>query len=173
VLVIVAGLPGTGKSAVCRAVAGQIPGAFVMDKDRVREALFGPNLVEYTAEQDDFCIRVMLMTARYLWAKDAGRVVFLDGRTFSCRYQLQEAMGFAEAWGQAHKIVECVCSRATAHERIEADLRKGQHPARNRTPEMHDSVAAAFEPIPAPKVVVNTEEPLEECVAVVRRALGF
>ena len=78
-LVILAGLPGTGKSTLARALAGRIGGA-VLDKDIIRRALFAPEDIEYTAAQDDFVMDLMLQTARYLFEKNPARVVFLDGR---------------------------------------------------------------------------------------------
>ena len=45
--VLFAGLPGTGKSTLARAIAGRL-GAAVLDKDRVRGALFPRGLTDYT-----------------------------------------------------------------------------------------------------------------------------
>jgi predicted kinase len=86
-LVILAGLPGTGKSTLARVLAERLPGA-VLDKDVIRAAFFQSAHVEYSAAQDDFCQEIMLKTAVYLLAKDAGLHVLLDGRTFSRRYSV-------------------------------------------------------------------------------------
>ena len=67
-IVIMAGLPGTGKSTLARALAQRLPGA-VLDKDAIRAALFQPAYVEYSPAQDDFCQEIMLQTAAYLLAK--------------------------------------------------------------------------------------------------------
>lgn len=86
-LILMAGLPGTGKSTLSRAVAEEVGGT-VLDKDVIRAALFPPNDIEYSTEQDEFVMRVMLKVAGYVFRKDPARYVFLDGRTFSRRYQL-------------------------------------------------------------------------------------
>lgn len=155
-LVIFAGLPGTGKSTVARALAART-GGVVLDKDPIRATLFPPQDVEYTAEQDDFCLQVMLDTAGYLLRKNPARVVILDGRTFSRRYQIEAAVRWAEQFGTPWKIVECVCSEETARKRLEEDLRLGTHPAKNRDWVLYQTVKAHFEPITLPKVLVNTD----------------
>ena len=63
--VILAGLPGTGKSTLARALVEQL-GGVVLDKDRVREALFSAPLTDYVREQDDLCMRAIFEAAAYL-----------------------------------------------------------------------------------------------------------
>jgi len=158
-IVIMAGLPGTGKSTLARALAERTSGA-VLDKDEIRPALFAPNDIEYSTEQDDFCMEIMLRTAGYLLGKNPSRLVFLDGRPFSRRYQLERVIEYAKSVGQDWRIVECVCSDETARKRLEEQ----QHPAGNRGFALYLRVKARFEKITLPKTVVNTEQPLEECV---------
>ncbi len=87
-IVMMAGLPGTGKSTLSRILAQRLSGA-VLDKDIIRAALFPPTHIEYSRTQDDFCQEIMLQTATYLLEKHSSLFVFLDGRTFSLRYQRQ------------------------------------------------------------------------------------
>src|ERR1035438_4058024 len=112
-IVIMAGLPGTGKSTLAQALARRLPGA-VLDKDVIRAALFQPAHVEYSPAQDDFCQEIMLQTAAYLLAKDAGLCVLLDGRTFSRRCQRERAIEFCRQVGTAYATLECVCAEQTA-----------------------------------------------------------
>ena len=159
-LILMAGLPGTGKSTLSRALAAELGGT-VIDKDRVRAALFDPNDIEYSTEQDEFCMRVMLKVAGYLFRKDAARRVFLDGRTFSRSYQLARATGYANALGQPWRILECVCSEETARNRLE---HAASHPATNRDFGLYLEVKVRFEEIKLPKTVIDTDRPLEICV---------
>ncbi len=166
-LILMAGLPGTGKSTLCRALAAELGGT-VIDKDHVRAALFDPPDVEYSIEQDEFCMRIMLKVAGYIFRKDAARRVFLDGRTFSRRYQLQRATGYAAAIGQPWRILECICSEQTARQRIESDP---QHLAANRDFKLYLQIKARFEEITLPKTVIDTDEQLPQCIAVAKAAL--
>src|SRR5207244_1260015 len=93
----------------------------VLDKDQIRAALFPSTDIEYSTQQDDFCMGIMLKVAGYIFRKDPARLIFLDGRTFSRRYQLNRATGFADAISQYWRIIECVCSEHTARERLAND----------------------------------------------------
>ena len=166
-LILMAGLPGTGKSTLSRALAAELGGT-VIDKDRVRAALFDPRDIEYSTEQDEFCMRIMLKVAGYLFRKNPDRKVFLDGRTFSRSYQLARATGYANALGQPWRILECVCSEETARERLEHDA---PHPATNRDFALYLEVKMRFEEITLQKSVINTDEPLEICVQKAKAAL--
>jgi len=167
-LILMAGLPGTGKSTLSRALAAELGGT-VIDKDRVRSALFDPPDIEYSTEQDEFCMRVMLKVAGYLFRKDPERKVFLDGRTFSRSYQLVRATGYANALGQPWRILECICGEGTARTRLELDA---SHPASNRDFALYLEVRARFEEISLPKTVIDTDQPLEVCLQQAKRALG-
>jgi predicted kinase len=167
-LILMAGLPGTGKSTLSRALAADLGGT-VLDKDIFRAALFAPADVEYSTEQDEFVMRIMLKVAGYLFRKDPGRHVFLDGRTFSRRYQLKRATGYAEALGQPWRILECVCSEESAKARLSAS---DAHLAANRNFELYLEVKARFEEITLPKSVIDTDQTLDMCVELARAAIA-
>jgi len=168
-IVIMAGLPGTGKSTLARVLAQRLPGA-VLDKDLIRAALFSPAHVEYSPAQDDFCQEIMLQTAAYLLAKDDSLHVLLDGRTFSRRYQRERAIDFCSQVGAAWAMLECVCEEQTALERLAKAAAEGTHPAANRTPELYPEIRKTWEPIDCPKLVIDTDASLESCA---ERALSY
>ena len=163
-IVIMAGLPGTGKSVLCRALAKQV-GGVVLDKDIIRAALFPPERIEYSAAQDDFCQSLMLQAAGYLLARDPHAVIFLDGRTFSRRYQIEAVIESAQKLGSTFRTIECTCSEETARRRLQHDQAAGHHPAANRSFDLYQRLKSKFEPIADPKLIVNTDQPLDECVA--------
>lgn len=161
-LIALAGLPGTGKSALAQRLARALP-AIVLDKDAVRAALFPLQEIEYSTTQDDFCLSIMLQVAGYILHKNPTKYIFLDGRPFSRRYQIATVVTAARELSTELKIIECVCSDATAKRRLEHDIRHETHVARNRDYALYLSMKAHFEPIVESKVVIDTDDDLESC----------
>lgn len=166
-IILMAGLPGTGKTTLARELTRRTEGA-VLSKDEIRATLFSPEDIEYSVEQDDFVMEVMLQGARYLLQKTPGRKVYLDGRTFSHRYQIDRVLEFARELGQPWTILECTCSDESA--RVRLDLAPDpSHPAHNRNFALYLEVKARFELITHPKTVINTDQPPAQCLG---QALG-
>ena len=176
-LIVMAGLPGTGKSTLANALAQaiELEGAvsaqdsqqsapIILNKDAIRAALFPPELIEYSVGQDDFCLDILLLVAKYLLAKSPNRIIILDGRTFSKRYQVEAVENAAAEMGIKVYWIECVCAPATAKQRLMHDKRLGQHPAVNRDPNLYNEVRVTAEPLLVPRVTVETTRPLHECV---------
>ncbi len=162
-IVIIAGLPGTGKSTLARALAQRLPGA-VLDKDSIRASIFPPEYVEYSLLQDDFCQQIMLQTAAQLLSKHPALHVLLDGRPFSRRYQRERVIEFCSQVGTTWAMLECVCSEANALGRIAEAVAAKSHLAANRTPDLYREIRKAWEPIELPKLVIDTDENLESCL---------
>lgn len=159
-----AGLPGAGKTTLAHELAVRTAGR-VLSKDEIRHAIFSPEEVEYSSRQDDFCIQVMLETAAYLLRQNPERFIFLDGRPFSRRYQIENVLAAADSLHQTWRILECVCMDETAKQRLEQHAAGGEHPAGNRSYELYLEVRARFEAITVPKTVIDTDQPWEICCA--------
>ena len=162
-MVLMAGLPGTGKSTLARELARRTDGR-VLSKDEFRHAIFTTQEIEYSSRQDDFCLQLMLETAGYLWSRNPGLTIFLDGRPFSQRYQVENVLSAAASLHQAWRILECTCSDETVRKRLEADTNDGRHPAGNRGYALYVEVKERFETIVHPKLVIDMEQELEVCV---------
>jgi hypothetical protein len=106
----------------------------------------------------------MLETASQILQRDPQRFVFLDGRTFSRRYQIDNVVNAAAAMHQSWRILECVCSEELARQRIEEQSSSGAHPARNRNFQLYLEVKSRFEAITLPKTLINTGQALQACV---------
>jgi predicted kinase len=166
-IILMAGLPGTGKSTLARELARRMNG-HILGKDEIRAAIFAPpnspqDEIEFSTEQDDFVMEVMLQSARFLLKRRPDRVIYLDGRPFSRRYQIERVLSFAAEINQSARIIECVCSEESARRRLE-DERDPDHPAKNRSFTLYLEVKAGFEPITHPKTVISTDQPLERCI---------
>jgi predicted kinase len=167
-IVLMAGLPGCGKTTLARELATRTSGR-VLDKDEVRHALFSADEIEYSSRQDDFCLQVMLETTGQLLQPAPNRIVFLDGRPFSRRYQIDNVVNAAAALHQNWRIIECVCVEEVARQRIEQQSASGEHLAGNRNFQLYMEVKSRFEAITLPKTVIDTGQPLAGCV---EQALG-
>jgi predicted kinase len=164
-LIAMAGLPGTGKSTLAACLAERL-GAVVLDKDRVRAALFPPGVLDYSAAQDGIAMAAVYQAAAAILRADPRQAVILDGRTFLRAGQLDDLLTLAASLNERVRVIECVCDDALARERLERDLAKAAHPAGNRTFALYRSLKAAAEPIPIPHLVLDTGRlSPEECVA--------
>lgn len=153
-LVIMAGLPGSGKSTIAAQLTASL-GAVLLSKDHVRATLFPPNLIEYSSRQDDFCIEIILQVGGYILERHPRSIIVIDGRTFSKRSQLERIKAASEQYRTVLKIIECVCADETARKRIEQD--KGRHLAGNRNLDLYLRLKAESDPIGQPKLILETD----------------
>jgi adenylylsulfate kinase len=170
-IVLMAGLPATGKSTLARELAARTAGR-VLSKDEIRHAVFLPEEIEYSVRQDDYCMQIMLETAGFLLARNPLRAIFLDGRPFSRRYQIENVLTAAASLHQPWRIIECVCSEETARRRLAADSQAGSHAAGNRDYRLYVEVKSRFETITRSKTVIDTDQPLEICLQQALTALS-
>ncbi len=161
------GLPGAGKSTLARALARGLPGARVLDKDKVRHVLFAP--CDYTSAERDVVFAALLDAARYHLGR--GRVVIFDGLTFSRRAQVAAAEAVAQDAGAFSAVIVCDVDVDTAMKRCEADAAAGnRHLASNRDGALVRRVAAEMQ---EPAGDYLTLDMTAEVEALVSQSLGY
>ncbi len=172
-LIVMTGLPGTGKSTLAQALAQALP-ALVLNKDQARAALFPPEAIAYSARQDDLVVHILLLLAAYYLDLDPQRRLILDGRLFTRQHQVQQVLDFANA--EARRLgfcagreiplcfIECVCTEEMARRRLESASRHGAHPAANRDYALYRQMKASAEPLQVPHLVVDTGADLSVCL---------
>ncbi len=154
-ILALAGLPGTGKSTLARELAREL-GAPLLDKDRVRAALFAPAEIEYSREQDDLVMECVWRALEF-HARRGVEAVVLDGRTYSRKTQVEELRRQAARLGARLALIECVAAPETVYARLARDAAAGTHPAGNRSLELYERLSAESEPIAGSKLVLATD----------------
>ncbi|HYK36685.1 AAA family ATPase [Alloacidobacterium sp.] len=166
--VLLAGLPASGKSTLACALAMRLDRCAVLDKDRVRAALFPGPMTDYTSEQDALCMSAMLNAATYMTRNNFANYIIFDGRTFSRTAQIEEVISIAETTGAAWRILHLICSDVCAEARLSGPDQ--EHPAANRDAALYYRVKASFEPITHEKLDLDTTNGIEP---ILPRALAW
>jgi len=172
-IVQLAGLPCTGKSTVAAALRDHLgPACLVLDKDRVRHAIYGTGHVEYSRSQDDFVVGLLHQAAARHLSEHPCATVILE-RTCTRAYQIADVTSLTARIGQPLAIIECVCPDHVARARLASDHRRGEHPAANRDFALYQELKATAEPITIPTLRLRTDTPPARSVARVLDYLGM
>jgi predicted kinase len=169
-IVQLAGLPGTGKSTLAAAIRDRLGLAcLVLDKDRVRHALYGDAHTEYNRPQDDFVVSLLHQAAaRHLASREDASIIL--ERTCTRAYQLADAVTLAARAGRPLAVIECVCPDHVARDRLADARRAHAHPAANRDFHLYQKLRAEADPITVPVLRLPTDTPIGESAA---RALAY
>lgn len=169
-LILVGGLPGSGKSTIAAAVAERI-GADCIASDLLRKELVGAEPGErltaavgagvYGAGVTDLTYRELLVQAERQLR--AGRSVVLDA-TFGRALDRQRATALARAVGGVLVPVECRCPVKVARRRLESRTRPGYTGPSDAGWAVYRALRRTFEPWPG-AVRADTTRPLETCLA--------
>lgn len=153
-IIIVCGLPGTGKTTIAKALSQRI-GAILLRTDVIRKEL----LVEdkYTEKEKNSVYENMLIAAD---AKlQDGEDCILDG-TFYKKSLRDKARRIAEKNKSTFHIVECVLSEDFVKKRISS--RKNDESEANFS--IYQSSRKNFEPIREKHIIIDTSKDTKECV---------
>lgn len=159
------GLPGSGKTCAAHIIedcfaTALAPGerrrrCIIISRDDARAALF-PNGTA-TTEEKAAAFRECLSNADA--ALEHGCSVILDGCTFARQADRDRVQKLATKHGIRTTWIHLDCDIETARERFAMDRVDQRHSAPDRTPDLVDRVAAAFDPPPADAIVVNARQP--------------
>ncbi len=166
-LLIVCGLPGTGKSTLAAGIASRTGFTHLLS-DAVRKELAGLRPTEAAPEgygegiySEHFTERTYAELGRRAFEfLKKGRSVILDA-TFSKRRYLKKAMEAAERAGAEVKIIECIASSATVRARLE-ERRWASGNVSDADWRIYIGKKAAFEELAGPRLAAAAESPLSE-----------
>lgn len=165
-VIVMAGLPGTGKTTLAHKLAMAI-GAVVLSKDAIRAAAFPDRVRDYSTEQNDLAMEMVYLAMTYIHRRFPDPPIIIDGRTFSRQRQVARLLQVTDCLATPVRWIECVCDEEMARQRLAIE-----HPqAANRDFELHHDLKGIAEPLAAERLTVDTGRlDLEETV---RRCLDY
>ncbi len=149
VLIVMSGLPGTGKSSLAARLAGGV-GAIIVESDRVRKLLFPRP--DYSAEESQIVHRTSHRVIERL-LRQGVRVV--SDATNLTRFHRRLLYRLAERQGAAVVVVQTVAPERTARDRLAERARQS-----NRTSDadwsVYQRLARGMQPIERAHFCVDT-----------------
>ncbi|MFQ5974910.1 MAG: AAA family ATPase [Candidatus Hydrothermarchaeales archaeon] len=149
-LILVCGLPATGKSNLARSLARRLR-AQVLNTDIVRKELL--EKPTYSNEEKELVYDVTFLIARYLLFNR--RNVIIDGTFYKKRLR-NRMRGIAKRERTKFKIVECTCPEEVIRERM-ARRAKRKRTLSDADLEVYEKIKMEFEPIAEDHIVVQTD----------------
>lgn len=162
-LMLVTGLPATGKSTIARNLARQLGGA-LLSTDRIRRRLL--EKPSYTPEEKQLIYRAMFLVAEYLLRSRVN--VVLDG-TFYLRSLRREAYNLASSSRGRLVVVECVCPEEVVKRRLK--MRRGRSLS-DADYQVYLKLKAEYEPIRRKHITADTSKPLRQSLREIMSAMN-
>lgn len=153
-LILIAGLPGTGKTTIARALSAMI-GAIHLNSDVLRSQL--GLMGQYTAEAKQQVYDALLDSAGVALA--AGKTVIVDS-TFYQKSIRQPFEHLAKVCGVPLHWVEIQASERTLEERLGKP-----RPDSEADYSVYEKIRDLFEPLPEARLVINSDEETPESAA--------
>lgn len=151
VIIVMAGLSGTGKSTLAAEIAGAL-GAVVLSKDVVRASVFPDPVRDYSAAQDNLVMEMIYRAVGYLRQHFHGTPVVIDGRTFSKRAQVIRLFEVTTSLATEPRIIECVCDDEIVRRR----LLTAHASAANREFELYLRLQREADPLTVERLTLDT-----------------
>lgn len=158
-LILMAGLPGAGKSMLARTLA-PILKADILDRDEIRNRIFPAPDIDYSDQQNELASQVIYQVAEYILQRNPDRILILDGRPFSKRSQIEAVQLLAQRVKQTLKIIYCWAPDEVVRQRLEQDLAETGNVAADRTMEKYLRIKGIFEDILVDHIPVDTSQPI-------------
>jgi predicted kinase len=155
-LILFRGLPGTGKSFIIDRIAEIFPDFLIINRDVIRNKIF-PNPTYSKNEKEQLESSILFIVEENL---KASRTIIIDGMTFASLKSISTFLQLAIRNKVKLKIIECECSERLALERINDDIRKKKHPAKDRNRGLYYDVKFRYEKIRIPHITIDTEKML-------------
>ncbi len=166
VLVVISGLPGTGKSFLAQKITERLP-CVIVESDMIRKALFAEPT--YSGPESVWVHRVAHWIIARLLA--TGHRVIYDA-TNLVEWQRQKVYQIAEQNGAKLVIVQTVAPEEIVRERLDR-RRQFPHPGdlSEASWDVYERLKRRTDPIRRPHLVVDTRGDLQHSIAKIVRAM--
>jgi len=155
-VILLAGLPGVGKSTLARRIAAVVNGK-VLDIDKIKKELVDPSLVASTIDPPEVrwkCYERAFEEIFVILGNGTSTVVVDEVFHLHSLREKLEALCVGE--GSEVMWIEVVCSRTLVEERLRAKLREGHILSTDEALKMNALFAEIFEKFPPHKINVKT-----------------
>ena len=99
-VLLLAGLPGAGKTTLAHRLAPEID-AVILSRDDIRDAIFPQHYLDYTTEQNKVATDALLRVLDYLLERPRPPYVIVDGKPFSRREEISEVKALVDGRARA------------------------------------------------------------------------
>ncbi len=166
-LVVLAGLPGAGKTTVASWLRDE-QGYTIASRDTIRAAMF-PRC-RFTLAEKAAAFEAMKRSIGLMLELDMP--VVTDGICFSSRAELAEVVALGDAAGAPVHVLECRVPVSVAQERVEFDRRNDPTVPADRDTALVAAVQERFDPLPNWATVIDGTAGVERVREAVTRALA-
>jgi predicted kinase len=145
-IVIVCGLPGTGKTTIAKDLA-PIINAVVLSSDKIRKELISKPI--YTRQERKLVYNVLLLVAKYLHNEGINCILDATFNTERSRREVREKLKLSS---DQISIVECVCPENIIISRLKN--RKNNYSDADIS--VYRKMKQIYEPVKGKHIIINT-----------------
>lgn len=163
-LILVCGLPGTGKSTLANNLARKI-NATVLRTDVIRKELF--KRPRYTEEEKKLIYDIVFLIAKYLLEKKNN--VIIDG-TFYKKKIRERIYDIGKKTESDLHVIECTCPENVIVERMKRRDKRGKNLS-DADFQVYKRIKGEFEPISRKHITIDTNRSVRETLNLAVKAL--
>lgn len=165
-LILVCGLPATGKSTFANNLAKKIDAA-VLRTDVIRKELL--ERPRYSEEEKELVYKVTFLLAKYLLR--ANQNVIIDGTFYKKRLRQRVYNLAKETFSRLH-IIECICPERVIRARMRRRPRNIYEPS-DADFDIYKKIKEQYEPIKREHIVIDTSKSFNQNIKKALKEMGL
>ena len=160
-VLLLAGLPGVGKTALAAALAPAL-GGIILNRDDIRDRIFPPDYLDYSAAQNEVATATLLRVLSYLLGHHPPPLTLIDGKPFSRRSEIEAVERCTDQHGATLIVLHCVAAADVIADRLQRGLANPVNVRAQRDPAKASRISGEFEPIVHKHIQVDMTAPVLE-----------